>query len=153
MPIDPLTIGMLVILAVLIFFMFRNSRKRKAQQEELAAKIVPGAEVMTNFGLFGTLKSIDEVANTADIEVSPGTVLKVHRQTLAKVVEAVDGVAEGEPRSVEEAMAIAEREQAEREAAAAAAAASGEPEFGERVDTTETPAKKPARRTTKKTGE
>ena len=70
---DPLTIGMLVILGVLVFFMFRNSRKRKAMQEELAAKIVPGAEVMTNFGLFGTLKSIDEIAKVAELEVSPAT--------------------------------------------------------------------------------
>ncbi|MDP3208881.1 MAG: preprotein translocase subunit YajC, partial [Rhodoglobus sp.] len=62
---DPLTIGMLAILAVLIFFMFRNSRKRKAQQEELQSKIQPGAEIMTNFGLFGTLKSVDELSNVA----------------------------------------------------------------------------------------
>jgi len=146
MPIDPLTIGMLVILAVLIFFMFRNSRKRKAQQEELASKIVPGAEVMTNFGLFGTLKSIDEASSVAELEIAKGTVIKVHRQTLAKVVEPV---ADGEPRSVEEAMAIADREQAERDAAVADKA----PEFGERVEQSDAAAKKPARRTTKKTGE
>ena len=145
MPIDPLTIGMLAILAVLIFFMFRNSRKQKAQREELAAKIVPGAEVMTNFGLFGTLKSIDEAANSAQLEIAPGTVITVHRQTLAKVV---DPTVDGEPRSVEEAMAIAEREQAEREAAEAAAASTTEPEFGERSEPS-----KPARRTPKKTGE
>lgn len=144
MVLDPLTIGMLVILAVLIFFMFRNSRKRRQQQEELQSKMQPGAEVMTNFGLFGTLKSVDEVTNQAELEISPGVVISVHRQTLAKVVDpnAVDPNA---PRSVEEAMAIADREQAEREAAEAAAA--GEPAYGERVD----PVKKP--RTTKKTGE
>jgi preprotein translocase subunit YajC len=146
MVLDPLTIGMLVILAVLIFFMFRNSRKRRAQQEEIATKMVPGAKVMTNFGLFGTLQSVDEVSNEAQLEIAPGTVITVHRQTLAKVV---DEVAEGEPRSVEEAMAIADREQAEREAAATAQvdSALAQPEFGERVD--EAPAK-PARRTTRK---
>ena len=62
---DPLTIGMLAILAVLIFFMFRNSRKRKAQQEELRTQIVPGAEVMTNFGLYGKLISLDESSKVA----------------------------------------------------------------------------------------
>ncbi|MGX5680366.1 preprotein translocase subunit YajC [Schumannella luteola] len=141
---DPLTIGMLVILAVLIFFMFRNSRKRRQQAEELQTKMVPGARVMTNYGLFGTLKSVDEVANEAELEVSPGVVVTVHRQTLAKVVEAgeTDPTA---PRSVEEAMEIANREQAEREAAEAADAT--EPAYGERKDV----AKKP--RSTKKTGE
>lgn len=86
-PFDPLTIGMLLILAVLIFFMFRNSKKRKAQQAELQDKMVPGADVMTNFGLFGTLVAIDEDSNEALIEVAPGTTLRVHRQTLARVVD------------------------------------------------------------------
>ena len=148
---DPLTIGMLVILAVLIFFMFRNSRKRKAQQEELQAKIVPGAEVMTNFGLFGTLKSIDELSNVAELEVSPGNVVRVHRQTLAKVVtpEEVDPNA---PRSVEEAMAIANREAEERDRVKlneSSVSPMAEPANGERV----TEEKKPARRPTKKTVE
>lgn len=87
MVLDPLTIVMLAVLAVLIFFMFRNSRKRKADAEKLQDKMVPGAEVMTNFGLFGTLIEIDEEANTATIETSPGSTVRVHRQTLARVIE------------------------------------------------------------------
>lgn len=86
-PFDPLTIGMLLILAVLIFFMFRNSKKRKAQAAQLQDKMVPGAQVMTNFGMFGELIAIDEDSNEALIEVAPGTTLRVHRQVLARVVE------------------------------------------------------------------
>jgi len=156
---DPLSIAMFAILGVLIFFMFRNSRKRKAQVEDLKSKIVPGAEVMTNFGLFGTLISIDEVASTAELEITPGTIVKVHSQTIAKVVTAGDATDSDEPRSVEEAMERANREEAEREALNAS-----EPEFGERVSTVDTdasdavvaeePVKKPAaRRTTKKVDE
>ena len=147
MPIDPLTIGMLAILAVLIFFMFRNRNKQKAKAEELRSQIVPGAEIMTNFGLFGTLKSIDEVTNVAEVETSPGNIVRVHRQTIARVV---DDSAPGDgttPRSVEEAMAIANREAEERERVKLnedSAIPLAEPAFGERV----TPeAKKPARRT------
>lgn len=114
---DPLMIGMLAILAVMVFFMFRNSRKRKAEAERLQSTMVPGVEVMTNYGLYGTLLDVDDVANTAHVEIAPGTIVKVHRQTLAKVVEAGAAGVDGEPRSVEEAMAIAEREQQEREAA------------------------------------
>lgn len=84
---DPLTIVMLGVLALLIFFMFRNSRKRKQDMELLQEKMVPGAEVMTNFGLFGTLVSIDDEANVATIETSPGSTVRVHRQTLARVIE------------------------------------------------------------------
>lgn len=84
---DPLTIVMLGVLALLIFFMFRNSRKRKQVLENLQDKMVPGAEVMTNFGLFGTLVSIDDESNVATIETSPGSTVRVHRQTLARVIE------------------------------------------------------------------
>jgi preprotein translocase subunit YajC len=84
---DPLTIVMLGVLGLLIFFMVRNSRKRRADVEMLQQKMVPGAEVMTNFGLFGTLVAIDEDENIATIEVSPGSTIRVHRQTLARVVE------------------------------------------------------------------
>src|SRR6478752_6729717 len=87
MAIDPLTIVMVVILAALIFFMFRNSRKRQREQAETRSKMVPGAEVMTNFGLYGTLLSVNEDENTALVETSPGHVIKVHRQVLARVVE------------------------------------------------------------------
>ena len=114
-PIDPLTIMMLVVLAAMIFFMFRSNRKRREQQDELLSKMVPGAEVMTNFGLFGVLRSVDEERNEAVIEVSPGTTVRVHRQTLARVVEdeavaddraaiaddvvrPIDGDVDGEPR-------------------------------------------------------
>jgi preprotein translocase subunit YajC len=151
---DPLTIAMFAILAVLVFFMFRNSRNRKKQQEELQAKIVPGVEIMTNFGLFGTLLSIDEFSNVAEVETSPGVVVRVHRQTIAKVVPEVD---ESEPRSVEEAMERANVEAAERDAVAALETPADEtssdetaPEFGER---TEPVAKKPVRRVTKKVAE
>ncbi|QAV69514.1 preprotein translocase subunit YajC [Salinibacterium sp. UTAS2018] len=130
---DPLSIAMLAILGVLIFFMFRNSRKRKAQQEELREQMVPGVEVMTNFGLFGTLITMDTAKNEAEIEISNGVVVKVHSQTLAKVV-VEEAVEDGAPRSVEEAMEIANREAAEREAATDASADSETPEFGELSD-------------------
>ncbi|WP_309616226.1 preprotein translocase subunit YajC [Salinibacterium sp.] len=148
---DPLTIGMLAILAVLIFFMFRNSRKRKAQQEELRTQIVPGAEVMTNFGLYGKLISLDESSKVAELEVAPGNIVRVHSQTIAKVV--TDEVGEpGEPRSVEEAMAIANREAEDRDRVKLnedTAIPLEAPEYGERVDGDE----KPARRSTKKASE
>ncbi len=91
---DPLTIVMLAILALLIFFMIRNSRKRRADMESLQDKMQPGAEVMTNFGLFGTLVEIDEESNIAVLETGPGSTVRVHRQTLARVIE--DEVVEDE---------------------------------------------------------
>ena len=115
MTFDPFTIIMLAVLAVLIFFMFRNSRKRQADARNLQSKVQPGAKVMTNFGVFGTILSMDEEENQVLLETSPGTVLTVHRQTIARVVE---------PAEVEAVTEVG------------SADVDGEPEFGERVDDT-----------------
>jgi len=113
MTLDPFTIIMLAVLAVLIFFMFRNSRKRQSEAQKLQSSVVPGAKVMTNSGVFGTILSIDDDENQVLLETTPGTVLTVHRQTVARVVEpvaVVDDASEATPEL------------------------GAEPEFGERVD-------------------
>jgi preprotein translocase subunit YajC len=84
---DPLTLVMLAVLGVLVFFMFRNSRKRQKDQASLQSQMVAGAEVMTNFGMYGTILSIDEESNKVALEIAPGTVVSLHRQTIARVVE------------------------------------------------------------------
>src|SRR5689334_11959169 len=85
-----LTIALVLVLAVMVIFMVRNSRKRKRDAEELQNKFVPGAEVMTQHGIYGTLVSVDEEKNEAIIETTPGTRLRVHRQTVARVIDPVD---------------------------------------------------------------
>ena len=80
---------MLAVLAVLVFFMFRNGRKRKRDQEALQATMVPGADVMTNFGMYGTIIAIDEEANKVELQIAPGVIVDIHRQTIARVVEPV----------------------------------------------------------------
>jgi preprotein translocase subunit YajC len=120
---DPLTIVMLGVLALLVFFMFRNSRKRKTDLASLQDKMVPGAEVMTNFGLFGTLVSIDDDSNVATIETSPGSTVRVHRQTLARVVE--DDVVEED---------TADADAVEHDALEGGASAAGDAPAGETTD-------------------
>jgi preprotein translocase subunit YajC len=124
----------LIVAVLLIGFMVFSSRRNRKRQADLRSTIVPGVEVMTNFGLFGKLLSIDEATNVAEIETKPGTIIRVHRQTLSKVVTPEEfAPSTGDtPRSVEEAMEIANREQAEREAAAKVDAEA--PAYGERID-------------------
>ena len=108
---DFVTVIMLAVLVLLVFFMFRNNKKRQNAQRELQESLRPGARIMTNFGLYGTLVSINDEDNTAIIEVLGGTQLEVHRQTVARVVEPV--VAEAPlPESLDD----------------------DEPKFGERTD-------------------
>jgi preprotein translocase subunit YajC len=121
---DPITIGMLVILALLIFFMFRSSRKRQKQASELQEKVAPGAEVMTNFGLFGTVLSIDAENNKVELDAGHGVILTVHRQTVTRVVE-----------PTEEAAAVDEAEPAITEPELNADhAIRSEPQYGERSE-------------------
>lgn len=87
MQFDPTLLMMLAVMAVLVFFMIRNNRKRKKDAEERKTKLVPGVSVMTSFGVYGKLISVDTVENTAELEIAPKTVIKVHVQTLATVVE------------------------------------------------------------------
>jgi len=129
-----------VALAVFVFFQFRSSRKRSRDTAERQKAIVPGVEVMTNYGLFGTIKSIDDENNFAYLETSPGNVIKIHKSTILKAAD--DAVA---PESLAElseegggntAIEINQDHAIQNE----------EPKFGERVD----PAVKPARKSTKK---
>jgi preprotein translocase subunit YajC len=91
MVLDPLTIGMLAVLAILVFFMFRNSRKRQRDAAELQQKVQVGADVMTNFGLFGTIVEMDDDDNKVQLETTPGTVITVHRQVITRVIDDHDG--------------------------------------------------------------
>ncbi len=122
MQFDPTMILMLAVLAVLVFFMIRNNRKRKRDAEELATKFLPGAEVMTSFGLYGTIVSIDTAENVVVLETSPKVTVKLHRQAVSRVVKDA-------PVSVP--------------AAAKKAAITGEPQFGERTVAKKPAAKKP----------
>jgi preprotein translocase subunit YajC len=134
---DPLLIVIAVALAVFIFFQYRNSKKRQRETAERQSQMVPGVEIMTNYGVYGTLLSVDEDTNIALIETTPGTTLKIHRQTILKVVEP-------------ESETVAEEPDADTAAPSEAPAEAVEPEFGE-IAASEV--KKPARKSAKKTGE
>ena len=132
---DPFLIIVAVAVALFIFMQFRTAKKRRNEASELQEKMLPGAEIMTNYGLYGTIVSIDDDTNVAVIETTPGTQLRIHRQTILKVVE--DEV-------VEEDVEVSEEPTVVDEAVAPADAA--EPEFGERVAEAEKPAPKSAKK-------
>lgn len=128
MAFDPLTIVMLVVLAGLVIFMFRNSRKRQKAAAELAKQVTVGAYVMTNFGLYGTILDIDEDKNIILLETAPGHSVKVHRQTVNRVVDETEAeLHETEP----------SQDEVEAEEAYTLKDA---PEYGERIEKKDTEA-------------
>jgi len=88
------------LLAVLLVFMFFNTRKRqkamKAEQEEKATKTVPGAKVLLQGGLYGTIVAYDptDLDSPALVEIAPGTVIEVHSQAVLRVVEPKEPVSD-----------------------------------------------------------
>lgn len=95
MPMEFLLFGLL---AVLLVFMIFNTRKRtkqmKAEQEEKATKTVPGAKVLLQGGIYGTIVSYDpeDLDTPALVEIAPGTIIDVHSQAILRVVEPKDAI-------------------------------------------------------------
>ena len=85
--------GLIILLGALLVFMFWSSRRRmakqKAEQEAKARQTVPGAEVLLQGGLYGTIVEYDpdNLDKPAIVELAPGVDIKVHSQAILRVVE------------------------------------------------------------------
>lgn len=131
-----------VALAVFVFFQYRSSKRRQREAAERLESLVPGVEVMTNFGLYGTLVSMDDEENLAFIEIAPKTIVKVHKQVVLKAVEqdTPDEEAEESVERTEGSDAEGADEKANIDGSQEAPV--DEPEFGERTKGTKKPARK-----------
>lgn len=78
---------MLAVLGLLFFMMIRRSRKAMKTQQQQRASLEPGMQVMTTFGLYGTIIQIDRDDNKVVMELSPGHLATVHMQAVGQVVE------------------------------------------------------------------
>lgn len=94
--------GLIILLVVLLIFMFWNSRRRmqkqKLEQEAKARQTVPGAEVLLQGGLYGTIVAYDpdNLDEPAIVEIAPGVDIKVHSQAILRIVNPTDVVTEDE---------------------------------------------------------
>ncbi|MFC6325836.1 preprotein translocase subunit YajC [Microbacterium koreense] len=90
--------GLIVLLLLLLVFMFWSSRRRmqrqKAEQEQKARQTVPGAEVLLQGGLYGTVVEYDadNLDAPALISIAPGVEIKVHSQAILRIVNPTEGV-------------------------------------------------------------
>ncbi|MBN9169792.1 preprotein translocase subunit YajC [Microbacterium sp.] len=84
--------GLIILLVILLLFMFWSSRRRmakqKLEQEAKARQTVPGAEVLMQGGLYGTIVAYDpdNLDQPALVEIAPGVQIKVHSQAILRVV-------------------------------------------------------------------
>ena len=96
---DPISLLMFGLIAVLIFFMFRNGKKRQAAMQQLQNGLRPGAEVMLQSGIFATVVSIDEEDNRLTVQSGTSTIV-VHRNAIPQIAPPVDAPVEDD-RTVE----------------------------------------------------
>lgn len=65
----------LVLIAGMLFLMFRSRKKQMAQQAAMITSMTPGTRVLLGSGFYGTVRSIGD--GRAEVEIAPGVVTTV----------------------------------------------------------------------------
>lgn len=75
-------IMLVVLFAIMYFFMIRPQNKKQKEIQKFRNELTVGQEVVTIGGVYGTIKSIDEVANTVTLEVATGVKIVFAREAI-----------------------------------------------------------------------
>lgn len=75
-------IMLVVLFAIMYFFMIRPQNKKQKEIQKFRNELTVGQEVVTIGGIYGTIKSIDEVANTVTLEVATGVKIVFAREAI-----------------------------------------------------------------------
>ena len=67
---------MVVLFAIMYFFMIRPQNKKQKEIEKFRSALSVGQDVVTIGGIYGTVRSIDEAENTVTLEVATGVKMK-----------------------------------------------------------------------------
>jgi preprotein translocase subunit YajC len=80
--------GILPLILIVLAFWFlviRPSRKRSQEMTRIQRSVDVGASVMLGSGIYGTVVAVAD--DTLQLEVAPGTTIKVARQAVVRVVD------------------------------------------------------------------
>ncbi|HET6625721.1 MAG TPA: preprotein translocase subunit YajC [Nocardioidaceae bacterium] len=80
--------GILPLVLIVLAFWFlviRPSRKRQQDMTRVQNSVEAGSRVMLGSGIYGTVVAVAD--DTVQLEVAPGTAIKVARQAVVRVVE------------------------------------------------------------------
>ncbi len=73
----PMIVMMVAMFAIVYFFMIRPQNKKQKEIQKFRSALAVGQDVITIGGIYGTVKSIDETANTVTLEVATGVKITV----------------------------------------------------------------------------
>ena len=70
---------MVIIFGIMWFFMIRPQQKKQKEIQNFRNNIARGQQIVTAGGIYGTVKDIDETANTLKVEIANGVCITVDR--------------------------------------------------------------------------
>ena len=88
-------IQFLVLLVGLAYFLLIAPQRRRQQAQRQARETVdPGDVILTAGGIYATVREVRE--SDLDVEISPGTIVRLDKRAIAILVEPVEAEAEPE---------------------------------------------------------
>ena len=73
------------LVAIPFFLLFVLPQRRQLRAvAEMQARIVPGDEVVTTSGIFGTIVTLD--VDTAELQIAPATTITIARRAIGRLV-------------------------------------------------------------------
>ena len=72
-------IMMVIIFAIMWFFMIRPQQKRQKEIQNFQNTLTEGAQVVTGGGIYGTVKKIDLANGIIEVKIAEGVVIKVDK--------------------------------------------------------------------------
>lgn len=74
-----------LILFIFYFLVLRPQEKKRKEQEQFVAGVKKGEQIMTNFGLFGTVRKINDSDNTVMLEIADNVEVKILKNSIADI--------------------------------------------------------------------
>jgi preprotein translocase subunit YajC len=99
----PAYLFILVVLAIIWFFLIRPRQRQMRAQQQQTASLQVGDEIVTAGGLYGTVKAVEN--DELRLEVAPDVVVRVAKRAVAAVLTEHDTneLEAGEPSEEEDA--------------------------------------------------
>jgi len=75
-------IMMVLIFVIMWFFMIRPQQKKQKQLQNFQNSLTSGSQIITQGGIIGTVRGIDEANNTVKVEIANGVTIQVARNAV-----------------------------------------------------------------------
>ena len=79
-----------LLVAAFYFLIIRPQRMRQRRHSDMVASIQPGTQVMTSFGVMGTVAAVAD--DELSLEISPGVFIRIIPSAVGKVIEPAPSV-------------------------------------------------------------